>query len=700
MSGRVAEVSLPVTGMCCAEEAEQVESALRDVPGVTDVKTLLGAERVSVRFDRDQATEEALAHAIEAAGFHTPRAHGEVEEAGRDVARLIGWASLAMVALVVGLAALGERLGIFEDLVALLPWWVPALAIVLGGLPVLRGVARAALRRQVTSHTLMTVGVIASAAIGEWTTAALIVFFMRFADWVEERTTERARDAIRLLTRLAPQTARVIRNGVEHEVPAADVAAGEVIAVRPGERIAADGEVVTGTAAVDQSSLTGESVPIDVAPGSRVLASTLVQGGYLEVRALRTGADTTFAKVVRLVEEAESQKAPVQRFADRFTAFYLPLVLAIGVVTYLISGRVLNAVAVLVVACSCAIVIATPVVVLASVGTAARRGLLIKGGIVLEQLARVDALCIDKTGTLTFGRPEVTSVIPLGAELEPALLSSIATAEVRSEHPLGRAVSDAARRRGLAVGAPEDFRAFPGRGVVARLDGAEWAVGTRALLGERGVVVSGAAEARARVLEGRGQTVFFAARDGALVGLVALADRLRPDVAGALGRLRHLGIREVLLVTGDNERVAAAVATPLGIAYRAGLLPEAKLAAVRELQARGRVVLMVGDGVNDAPALAQADVGVAMGAAGSQVAIEAADVALLRDDWSLVPDAIRVGRSAAAKIRQNLAFAAVYNVVGIGLAATGILPPIWAAAAQSLPDVAILLNSARLLRSK
>ena len=700
MSERLEELSLPVEGMCCAEEAEQVEAALRGVPGVSEAVALLGAERVSVRFDRDRATPEALAHAIEAAGFHTARAHGEAEAAGRDVGRLIGWASLAMVALIVGLAALGERLGIAEALVGRLPWWVPGLAILLGGLPVFRGVARAALRRQVTSHTLMTVGIVASAAIGEWTTAALIVFFMRFADWVEERTTDRARDAIRLLTRLAPQTARVIRAGVEHEVPASEIAAGEVVAVRPGERIPADGEVLTGNAAVDESSLTGESVPVDVAPGSRVLASTLVHGGYLEVRALRTGADTTFAKVVRLVEEAESQKAPVQRFADRFTTYYLPLVLGIAVLTYLISGQVLNAVAVLVVACSCAIVIATPVVVLASVGTAARRGLLVKGGIVLEQLARVDAVCLDKTGTLTFGRPEVTRVIPLNGEPEPALMASLATAEARSEHPLGRAVTHAARARGLAVGVPDEFRALPGRGVVARFGDAEWAVGTRALLADRGVAPAAAAEQRARDLEREGETVFFAARDGALVGLVALADRLRPDVVGALGRLRHLGVRELLLVTGDNERVAAAVAAPLGIAYRAGLLPEAKLAAIRELQARGRVVLMVGDGVNDAPALAQADVGVAMGAAGSQVAIEAADVALLRDDWSLVPDAVRVGRRAASTIRQNLAFAAIYNVVGITLAATGILPPIWAAAAQSLPDVAILLNSARLLRSR
>ncbi len=697
MSVRTEELTLPVQGVCCAEEASAVERAVCRLAGVSEARALVAAERVTVRYDPERTAVAEITRAIRDAGFGV--ASGDAGgHAERDVAALIGWASLVMVAVVVAIAALGERLGVIENAISRLPWWIPALAIVLGGFPVFRGVVRAALRRQVTSHTLMTAGVIGAAAVGEWTTAALIVFFMRFADWMEERTTERAREAIRRLTELAPQTARVMRDGAEVEVPAADVRADETVIVRPGERIPVDGLVLEGSAAVDESSLTGESVPVDKLAGATVFASTIAQGGYLEVRATKTSADTTFARIIRLVEEAEGQRAPVQRFADRFTAYYLPFVLLVAAVTYLVTGQVLNAVAVLVVACSCAIVIATPVVVLASVGSAARRGLVVKGGLALEGLAKVDAVVLDKTGTLTYGRPELSRLVALDGTGERELLEALATVECKSEHPLARAVVRAAHARGIAPGPSTDFRALPGRGVVARADGGLWSVGTRALLEERGIAAPAEARARADALERDGMTVFFAARDDRLVGLVALADRMRPDATAAIASLRSLGIREFLLLTGDSERVAAAIAGPLGIPYRAGVLPDAKLAAIRELQARGRVVLMVGDGVNDAPALAQADVGLALGAAGSDVAIETADVALLRDDWSAVPEVLRVGRRAASTIRQNLAFAALYNFAGLSLAAVGLLAPVWAAAAQSLPDVAIMLNAARLLR--
>ena len=690
------ELVVPVQGVCCAEEASAVEAALCKIDGVHEAQTLLAAERVTVRYDPARTGRDEITRAIEAAGFGAGRR--DAARAGRDVGALIGWASLAMVAVVVGIAALGERLGVIEDALALLPWWVPAIALVLGGLPVFRGVVQAALRRQVTSHTLMTAGVIASAAIGEWTTAALIVFFMRFADWLEDRTTDRAREAIRLLTELAPATARVVRDGVEVEVSAADVRVGETLLVRPGERIAADGVVVAGSAAIDESSLTGESIPVDKAVGSTAFASTIAQGGYLEIRATKTGDDTTFARIVRLVEEAEAQKAPVQRFADRFAAYYLPVVLVLGVLTYFVTGRVLNAVAVVVVACACAIVIATPVVVLASVGSAARRGLVVKGGLALERLAKVDAVVLDKTGTLTYGRPELARVIALNGVPERDLLASVAALEAKSEHPLAHAVVRAARSEQLVLAPVAEFRSLPGQGVVGHVGGERWAVGTRVLLEQSAVAIPEEVGAQVRALEGDGNTVFFAAQGARLVGLLALADQLRPDAPAAITALRRLGIREFLLLTGDSEAVAAAVAGPLGIPYRAGLLPGEKLAAIRELQAGGRVVLMVGDGVNDAPALAQADVGLALGAAGSDIAIETADVALLRDDWSAVPEVLRIGRRAAATIRQNLAFAAIYNLAGLALAAVGVLPPVWAAAAQSLPDVAIMLNSARLLR--
>lgn len=699
--GDVRTLDVPVQGMCCADEAAQVEAALRAVPGVREVHALVSAERASVIFDPHAVTPERIHEAIGAAGFavRRPSATETARERPRDLGQLLGWGVLAFVAVVVLVATVGERLGLLDRALEGLPWWVPALAILLGGWPVFGGVLRSARRGRVTGHTLMTVGTIAAASVGEWTTAALLVFFMRFADWVEDLATERSRLALKQLIALQPATARVLRGGRELEVPVGEVAVGEVVVVRPGERIPVDGEVQEGEAPVDQAPITGESVPVDKAPGDGVFAATVAQAGFLKVRATKIGADTTFARIVRLVEEAEAHKAPVQRFAERFTAYYLPAVLLMALGTYLLTGQALNAVAVLVVACACAIVMATPVTVLASVGYGARRGLLVKGGAALEQLAKVDTVVMDKTGTVTFGRPRLTDVVPLNGLAEADLLRVVATVESRSEHPLARAIVRAAAERGVAAGEPDAFTPLPGRGLVGVVGGREWAVGNRRLLAERGTPLAPEAETRARALEASGKTAFFVADGGEVAGLVGVADTIRPDVADALAELKRLGVRRLLLLTGDNERVAAAIAGQLGVEYRAELLPEDKIAAVKALQAEGSVVLMVGDGVNDAPALTQADVGMAMGAAGTDVALEAADVALMRDDWAMVPEAIRLGRRAARTIRQNLGFTAVYNAVGIALAAVGILPPVWAAAAQSLPDMAVMLNSARLFRA-
>lgn len=697
--------------MDCQDEANNIEGAVGKLRGVHDVRATVTGARATVVYDSSVLTLDDIRAAIVGTGCQITESapanpapapattdSPHLGEAARDVGQIIGWGALAMVAAVVIVAALGERLGVFDAALARLPWWLPALAIALGGWRVFLNVLKAALRRRVTSHTLMSAGVIATVAVGQWSTAALIVFFMRFADWLENLTAERSRKALRELVALQPTIAHVLRDGREVDVAVGDVAVGEVAVVRPGERVPVDGEVVEGEAAVDQASITGESVPVDKAPRDSVFATT-VAGGFLKIRATKVGSDTTFARIVKLVEEAESRKAPVQRFADRFATYYLPVVLVIAVVTLLVTGQILYAVATVVVACACAITLATPVVVLASVGSAARRGLLVKGGIALEQLARVDTVVMDKTGTLTLGEPQLTDVVSLEGDAEHILLRAVAAAETRSEHPLARAIVRAAAGRGITTPEPDAFTALPGRGVVATVGGDEWTVGNRRLLFERGTSIDDAAERRAQALEREGKTAFFAARSARVMGLVAVADIVRPEVRAALSDLKRLGVRRLLLLTGDNARVAAAIAGELGLEYRAELLPDDKIAAVRELQASGAVVLMIGDGVNDAPALAQADVGMAMGAAGADMAIEAADVALMRDDWTMVPEAIRVGRRAARTIRQNLGFTALYNLIGISLAFLGLLPPVWAAAAQSLPDVAIMLNSARLLRT-
>ncbi len=691
---KIETVEIPVAGMDCAECVQHVRHAIADLPGVDSVEVYLSSEKAVVRLDPARVEPEALRRAVEGAGYRVPgaadRRASDVSAFTRRIFAILAVALGVILFVVVG----GEWLGLFDRVTGRIPLPVGLLLVVALGWPIFLKVARAALRGQVISHTLMTLGVVAALAVGQWATAAVVVFFMHVGDYVESFTAEGARRAVKNLAALAPQTARVERGGEEREVPIGEVAVGETVVVRPGERIPVDGEVLAGQATVDQAAITGESMPVEVAPGDRVFAATLAQLGSLRIRVERVGAETTFGRVVRMVEEAEAHRAEVQRFADRFTGYYLPVVAGVAAITYLVRRDPLAAAAVLVVACSCSIALATPIAMLASIGAAAKRGLLIKGGKYLELLAQADVLLLDKTGTLTLGRPRVTDVIPLADLTEAEILALAASAEHDSEHPLAAAVREAARDAGVAFAPPETFAALPGIGVRATVDGHRITVGSR-----RAVPAEGARDLAAG-LEQQGKTLLFIARDDAPVGLLAAADTLRPEVPAALAAVRQLGLEQVELLTGDNERTAVALASELGVRYRAELLPEQKLDVVRAYQAQGRIVVMIGDGVNDAPALAQADVGVAMGAAGTDVALEAAHIALMREDWDLVPDLFRIARRTMRVVKGNLAFAALYNLVGLSLAALGILPPVLAAAAQSLPDLGVLANSSRLLQQK
>jgi Cd2+/Zn2+-exporting ATPase/Cu+-exporting ATPase len=515
---------------------------------------------------------------------------------------------------------------------------------------------------------------------------------MRVGDYAEKFTAEGARRAVKELTSLTPQTAHVVRGEEEIELPIAAVNLGDVVIVRPGEVIPVDGVVIAGQATINQATITGESLPVDAGPGAQVFAATIAQLGSLRVRTERVGPDTTFGRVVKMVEEAEAHRSDVQRFADKFTGYYLPIVGSIALLTFLISRDPLATAAVLVVACSCSIALATPIAMLASIGAAAKRGLLIKGGKYLETLARADVLLIDKTGTLTLGQPQITDIVPLNGLAPDAALRLAASAERYSEHPLAAALRTAAAQQELSLAEPQAFTALPGIGVTATVEAHRVEVGSRRLVAM--------ASPTAAALEAEGKTLLYMACDGAPAAIFAAADTLRSEAPSALQELGSMGIKRIELLTGDNQRTAAALAGSLGIAYRAELLPEDKIAVVKEYQARGHTVIMVGDGVNDAPALAQADVGIAMGAAGADVALEAAHIALMRDDWQLVPEVLRIAQRTMRVVKGNLLFTAVYNVLGLSLAAFGFLPPMLAAAAQSIPDLGILANSARLLRQK
>lgn len=726
-------LEIHIRGMDCAECTRHVQQAITVIDGVYSVEVLLASEKAIVQLDSHLVNNQMIAEAVNAAGYSTSFDKPEninssdSNDLSRPLLNLLG----LVFGVVLFVVVFGEWLGLFDEITARVPFQLGVILVLVGGYPVFKNVVRALLKRRVTAHTLMSLGAAAALVVGQWATAAVVVFFMRIGDYIERFTTERARSAVKDLTNLAPQHARVIKNGVEVEIKLAEVKPGETVIVRPGEVIPVDGEVISGQATINQATITGESMPIEAGPGTKVFAATLATLGSLRVRAINIGIDSTFGRVVKMVEQAETHRGEVQRLADKFSGYYLPVVVSIAAMTFLIRQDTLAAAAVLIVACSCAFALATPIAMLASIGAAAKRGLLIKGGKYLEALARTDVLLIDKTGTLTLGKPEVTDVITLNGEQAPTLSSNsilqlAASAERFSEHPLATAVRDAAELRGLTLLEPKDFESIPGVGVRARINGYMVEVGSRRIFSATnsenyldgkdnctpvkipGTKVGTSYQAECfeeykelsllQELENRGKTVFFVRLDGCLAGLLATADTLRPEVPEAIKNLQSMGLKKIELLTGDNYRSAASLAEQLGVKYQAEMLPEDKIAVVQDYQSRGHTVVMVGDGVNDAPALAQADVGIAIGAAGKGVAMEAAHIALMREDWMLIPEVIRIARQTMRVVKGNIGFTSVFNLLGLSLAALGYLPPILAAVFQAIPDLGILANSSRLLK--
>jgi Cd2+/Zn2+-exporting ATPase/Cu+-exporting ATPase len=704
---------VPIQGMDCADCTRHVQHAIADLPGVESVQVYLTSEKAVVQHQPGSADLTAIRRAVSSAGYRVPQSDQD-SPAPPQYTKPILTLLAVLFGVVLFVVLIGEGLGLFETLTVYVPWPIGLAIVILIGYPAFIKVIRATLNRQIIAHSLMSIGVLAALAVGAWATAAVVAFFMRVGDYVESFTTQRARRAVKDLSALAPQTARLIREGVEIEVPVEGVQVGEIVVIRPGEQIPVDGEVITGHATIDQATITGESMPIEAGPGTHVYAATLASQGSLQVRATHIGPDSTYGRVIKLVEEAEAHRGNIQRLADKFSAYYLPVVLGVAVLTLLIRRDPMATAAVLVVACSCAFALATPIAVLASVGAGAQKGVLIKGGKYLEILPTADVLLIDKTGTLTLGKPQITDIVPLNTggkrqvndqtiqqvlqDSQARILALAASAERYSEHPLAEAVRTAAAQRALPIQEVDEFEAIPGMGVKARLNGSTVTVGSQKLI-ERstGQALDFSAISQ---LQAQGKSLLYVALDQSPIGVLAASDTLRPDVQQAIQAARAMGLEHIELLTGDNRRSAATLADELDIPYRAELLPEDKISIVKDYQADGHTVIMVGDGVNDAPALAQADVGIAMGAARHGIAMEAAHIILMREDWGLIPDVMRIARRTTRVVKGNILFTLIYNTVGLTLAALGYLPPILAAAAQSIPDLAILVNSSRLLRQK
>ncbi len=713
--------TLDLTGMHCASCVGRVERFLKKVPGVENAAVNLATSRALVSFDPALAQPDILVAAVEKAGYGaSPAAGVRPKEAvsGIDPAlvNLVGAAALTLPTLVLSMAGMGKEphslLWLFAALTA---------TIVFGFGRQFYGGAWNALRHGggATMDTLVALGASAayfsSLAALIWTrqpqvyfeTAGTIVTLILLGRWLEAGAKRRASGTIESLIGLVPKMARVVGDaGEERDLPIEFLGMGQVVRVRPGEKVAVDGVVVGGASSVNESLLTGESLPVEKTLGDRVIGGTVNGSGTLLFRAEAVGADTVLARMVWLVEEAQGSKAPIQRLADQIAAVFVPVVLGISLLTFLVwlfalhagtAGAQTPAVAVLVIACPCALGLATPTAIIVGVGRGAALGILIKNGEALERAHKISRVVLDKTGTVTTGRPILTDVILHNGLNRAGLLRLAAAAERGSEHPLAGAIVAGA---GSDIASAEAFCALPGLGIEASVGGVQVLVGTPMLLDQSGIALPETAAGEMARLEAEGKTSVLVAVDGGEVGILAVSDTVRPGAKDAVARLHRMGL-SVALLSGDNERVAQAVAHQVGITeVAAGVRPDGKAAAVKKWQQGGKIqVAMVGDGVNDAPALAQADLGIAMGQ-GADVALEAADITLLRPDLGGIADALLLSRRTMKTIRQNLFWAFIFNAVGIPLAACGLLNPMLAALAMAFSSVSVVTNSLRLKNVK
>lgn len=579
--------------------------------------------------------------------------------------------------------------------------WFAWMGVAVGGTFIFIGAVKALLQRQVNVDELVAIAIIASVIYGEYLAAAFVAFMMLFGKILEDFTAERASRALEDLGKLVPIKACVRREGQDILIPIDEVVPGDLVLVKSGERIPVDGQVASGRASVNQAAITGESIPVAKTYGSEVYAGTLIDLGALELKTTKVGDSTTLGQIAHLVEKAEEDRAPIVRIADRYAKYFTPFVLGIAIITYLVTGEPINAVTVLIVACPCALVMATPTAIIAGVANGARRGILVKGGARLEAAGRITAIALDKTGTVTLGKPRVMKIVPLDDTTEKNVLELAATAEKYSEHPLGKAITTKAKEWSLSIPDADQFTVVPGLGVIAKTDGREVVVGNQELLKQYKVNVPESLDDNIYHLEEEGLAALLVASNGLLVGLIGVADVVRDEMSQAIQQFKDSGLKKIVMLTGDSPEVARRVASGIGIdEWQARLLPQQKVEIIKKMQIEGYKVAMVGDGINDAPALAQADLGIAMGVIGTDVAMDTANIVLMTDNPLKASEAINLSRKVLRIIKQNLVFAIFFNLIGIALASLGDLNPIGAAIFHNVGSVAVVVNSARLAGTK
>ncbi|MHA6486711.1 copper-exporting P-type ATPase CopA [Bacillus cabrialesii] len=725
-----------IEGMTCAACANRIEKRLNKIEGVTNAPVNFALETVAVEYNPKEASVSALKEAVDKLGYklklkgdeQRDSAASKKKEERKQTARLIFSAVLSFPLLWAMVSHFTFTSFIWVPDIFLNPWMQFALATpvqFLIGWPFYAGAYKALRNKSANMDVLVALGTTAAYAyslyitiqsLGShghtaglyYETSAILLTLILLGKLFETKAKGRSSDAIKKLMKLQAKTATVERDGQEQIIPIDEVLVNDIVYVKPGERIPVDGEVIEGRSAVDESMITGESLPVDKHPGDSVTGATVNSNGFLKIKAVNVGKDTALSHIIKIVEEAQGSKAPIQRLADQISGIFVPIVLGIAVLTFLIwylwaapgdfGDAISKVIAVLVIACPCALGLATPTSIMAGSGRAAEFGILFKGGEHLEKTHRLDTIVLDKTGTVTNGKPRLTDAIPFGHFEETELLQFTAAAETGSEHPLGEAIVAGVKGKGLEIPKLNSFEAKVGAGVLAEAGGKTILVGTRKLM-ESEQIEHGDLLAQMEELEAEGKTVMLVSIDGEAGGLVAVADTIKDTSREAVARLKALGL-DVIMMTGDNRRTAEAIAKEAGItSVIAEVLPEQKAAEISRLQKEGRQTAMVGDGINDAPALATADIGMAIGT-GTDIAMETADITLIRGDLNSIADAIRMSRLTMKNIKQNLFWALGYNSLGIPIAALGFLAPWIAGAAMAFSSVSVVLNALRLQKVK
>lgn len=719
------KVQLRLKGMSCAACAAAIEKALNRLDGVYHASVNFAAEKATVEYDSSMVSVRNMIKAVEDAGYEAERAdevssdreRAEREKEIRDRKRMLILSVVLSAPLVLNMI-----LEVFNVHVSLFmnPWFQFILATpvqFIVGATYYKGAYHALKGRSANMDVLVAMGTTVAYAYSIFTgffiggdmyfeASAVIITLITLGKLLEAIAKGRTSEAIKKLIGLQAKTARVIRDGQEMDIPVEDVEVGDIIVVRPGEKVPVDGVIIEGNSSLDESMLTGESMPVDKKAGDEVIGATINKYGTFKFKATKVGRDTVLAQIIKMVEEAQGSKAPIQRLADQISGIFVPVVLVIAIITFvlwlifgdgILATALIPAISVLIIACPCALGLATPTSIMVGTGKGAENGILIKGGEHLERAHNINAVILDKTGTITKGQPEVTDVLPVNGR-DDDLLRIAAIAEKTSEHPLGVAILEKAKELGMDLPDAERFEAIPGHGVEAVIEGKTYYVGNRKLMREKNIDIQDA-EDKLISLEEEGKTAMLIASDQKLLGIVAVADTVKEHSKEAIKELQKMGI-DVYMITGDNERTAKAIARQVGINnIMAEVLPEHKAEQALKLKEQGKFVAMVGDGINDAPALAAADVGIAIGT-GTDVAMEAADITLMRGDLRGIPVAIKLSRATMRNIRQNLFWAFIYNAIGIPFAAFGLLSPIIAGAAMAFSSVSVVTNALRLRRFK